>query len=445
MNSSDKIILPSALARLRERHPGQRIAFCSGCFDIVHSGHPVFFDQCRAYADLLVVGVGDDATVRALKGESRPVNPAANRLFLVAAFGAVDYVLLNGDVGDDTIDFREAFQLLRPDVLIVDDEDTAIDAKTALCHEVGVELISVPRDLPPQLVPTSTSQIIETVNFALRCPLRIDFAGGWTDIPFLMEDEPGYVSNVAIRPLVELRDGNLNFSGYPRGSGLTTSTAARMLEMLSAPHYVAAGKELRAIAEDLFSYENRDLHWAIGRQDMYVLTFGGFNCLRYEQDRAVREPHSVKVEVLQTLKSHLVLMHTSQSRNAQTVVEQVHERYRSRAGRAALAEMVELGQAFRHALENSSFEECGDIMHRNWEQQKSLAPASTSPGIDEIYDYARSIGGMGKLCGAGGGGAFVFYAADADAFLAQMKARFSRCFEIDFDFEMRDIKVLNGL
>jgi cytidyltransferase-like protein len=445
MPPSDKVITLAGLSGLRDRHPGKKIAFCTGCFDIVHSGHPVFFQQCREHADLLIVGVGDDDTVRKLKGESRPVNPAANRLYLIAAFEAVDYVLLNGEVGEDTVDFREALEALRPDLLVVDDEDTAIAAKAALCDPLGVELVTVPRDLPPELIPTSTSQIIETVNYALRCPLRIDFAGGWTDIPFLMEGEAGFVSNAAIRPLVEFRDGNLNFSGYPRGSGLTTSTAAKMLEMLSAPHYVAAGKELRVIAEDLFSYENRDLHWAIGRQDMYVLTYGAFNCLRCETDRVVREPNSVTAESLEKLRSHLVLMHTSQSRNAQTVVEQVHERYKTRQGQTALTEMVELGQCFCRALEASRFDECGAIMHRNWEQQKALAPASSSPVIDEIYEYAQSIGGMGKLCGAGGGGAFVFYAKDPDAFLSQMKTKFSMCFEIEFDFEMRDIKTLNGL
>lgn len=440
-----KILKQDELAGLRERYPGKRIGFCTGCFDLIHAGHAVFFAQAREHADVVVVGLGNDNTLQKLKGISRPVTPEPNRLYLVAAFGDVDHVVLNSDLEDNKIDFREVLEALQPNVFVLNSDDDAVDAKQRLCENLEIECVRVPRDLPRELIPSSSSQIIDHINYALRCPLRIDFAGGWTDIPFLMKGAPGYVSNAAIRPLVELRQGQHNFAGYPRGSGLTTSTAAKILDLLNSPRYVAAGKDLHAIAEDLFQFENKELHWAIGRQDMYALTYGGFNCFRCEADTAIREEHAVTPDVLTAFRQHLVLLHTSQSRNAQSVVEDVYQHHATDFGREALQGLAELGLAFSDALGRQKYDECGEIMHRNWEQQKTLAPASTTPVIDEIYEAAYQTGARGKLCGAGGGGAFVFYADDAPAFLSEMKLRFSGCFEIDFEFELRDIKTLNGI
>lgn len=283
-------------------------------------------------------------------------------------------------------------------------------------------------------------------DYVLRCPLRIDFAGGWTDIPFLMNGTPGYVSNAAIRPLIEWNQSQYNFSVYPRGSGLTTSTAAKILDLLSSPHYNAAKKDLHTIAEDIFQFENKELHWAIGRQDMYALIYGGFNCFRCETDTAIREEHTVTPDVLSSgFRQHLVLLHTNQSRDAQDVVEDVYRHYKTDTGQDALRILAELGLKFCDTLSNLKYDECGEIMHLNWEQQKRLAPASTSPKLDKIYDTAYQIGARGKLCGAGAGGAFIFYTEDTSEFLSEMKHQHPECFEIDFEFESRDIKTLNAI
>ncbi len=140
------------------------------------------------------------------------------------------------------------------------------------------------RIVPPELHPTSTTKIIDKINFSYKAPLRIDFAGGWTDVPFIMQGKTGIVSNVAIKPLIEYRNGNFNFAGYPRGSGLSTSTAAKVIEMIKAKNYNAEPKSLPDIAEDLFNLENKELNWAIGRQDQYAIVSGGFNCFEFGTD-----------------------------------------------------------------------------------------------------------------------------------------------------------------
>ena len=78
----------------RDRRAGRTIALANGCFDILHVGHVRYLAGAAAEADRLVVAVNDDASVRTLKGDGRPIMPAAARAELVAALRAVDYVVL---------------------------------------------------------------------------------------------------------------------------------------------------------------------------------------------------------------------------------------------------------------------------------------------------------------------------------------------------------------
>jgi D-beta-D-heptose 7-phosphate kinase/D-beta-D-heptose 1-phosphate adenosyltransferase len=101
----------------RRRAAGQRVVFTNGCFDVLHAGHVQYLHEARAQGDVLVVGLNSDASVRALKGPDRPVNPADARSLVLAALQAVDYVVL----------FDEATPLalikaVRPGVLVKGDD-----------------------------------------------------------------------------------------------------------------------------------------------------------------------------------------------------------------------------------------------------------------------------------------------------------------------------------
>ncbi len=93
------------------RAGGRTIAFANGCFDVLHVGHVRYLEGARGEADILVVGVNGDASVRRLKGEGRPVLPEADRALLVAALRAVDHVVVFPD--DDV---SRLLLALRPDV-----------------------------------------------------------------------------------------------------------------------------------------------------------------------------------------------------------------------------------------------------------------------------------------------------------------------------------------
>lgn len=95
MSSLDHKAQPRrALRRIakRLRRSGRKIVFTNGCFDILHAGHVTYLEKAKQFGDILVVGLNSDSSVRRIKGRGRPVNPASDRLQVVAALEAVDYV-----------------------------------------------------------------------------------------------------------------------------------------------------------------------------------------------------------------------------------------------------------------------------------------------------------------------------------------------------------------
>ncbi|MEM9672682.1 MAG: D-glycero-beta-D-manno-heptose 1-phosphate adenylyltransferase [Bacteroidota bacterium] len=96
-----------------EREQGKKVVFTNGCFDILHRGHATYLRAARDLGDLLVVGVNTDASVKRLKGESRPINNEDDRAFLLESLACVDYVI---KFGEDTP--HELLSHIRPDILV---------------------------------------------------------------------------------------------------------------------------------------------------------------------------------------------------------------------------------------------------------------------------------------------------------------------------------------
>jgi len=95
------------------RAHGEKVVFTNGCFDIIHAGHVGYLEQARKQGDRLIVGVNDDASVKRLKGEGRPINPVDRRMIVLAALEAVDWVV---SFAEDTPE--NLLWALKPDVLV---------------------------------------------------------------------------------------------------------------------------------------------------------------------------------------------------------------------------------------------------------------------------------------------------------------------------------------
>ena len=97
----------------RAKDHGQRVVFTNGCFDILHVGHVKYLQEAKSFGDILIVGLNSDASVRELKGPTRPVNVEDDRAYILAALDAVDYVV---KFSDDTP--HDLIKMIAPDVLV---------------------------------------------------------------------------------------------------------------------------------------------------------------------------------------------------------------------------------------------------------------------------------------------------------------------------------------
>ena len=114
-NLQTKILTLSDLLRRRDQWQadGKTIAFTNGCFDILHAGHIASLTEAASHADVLVVALNADSSVKALKGENRPVNNEEARAVVIAALEMVDVVIIFSDPTP-----RDLIAALLPDVLV---------------------------------------------------------------------------------------------------------------------------------------------------------------------------------------------------------------------------------------------------------------------------------------------------------------------------------------
>ena len=114
-NATGNVLGETGLATVLKdlRAAGQRVVMTNGCFDLIHRGHVRYLQQARALGDVLVVAVNDDDSVRRLKGKGRPVNTLDDRMAVLGALGAVDFVV---PFSEDTP--ARLIEALAPDVLV---------------------------------------------------------------------------------------------------------------------------------------------------------------------------------------------------------------------------------------------------------------------------------------------------------------------------------------
>ena len=101
------------LIRRRLRSEGKKLVFTNGCFDILHAGHVRYLNQARVLGDALVVGLNGDNSVRALKGEGRPIVPEDERAEVLAALACVDFIFVFDDLTPQRV-----IDAIVPDILV---------------------------------------------------------------------------------------------------------------------------------------------------------------------------------------------------------------------------------------------------------------------------------------------------------------------------------------
>ena len=105
--------LSATTLALLEKAKGKKIVFTNGCFDILHRGHVAYLHQARKLGDFLIVGINADASVKRLKGPTRPINNEIDRAFVISNLRSVDGVEI---FTEDTP--LELIIIIRPQVLV---------------------------------------------------------------------------------------------------------------------------------------------------------------------------------------------------------------------------------------------------------------------------------------------------------------------------------------
>jgi D-beta-D-heptose 7-phosphate kinase/D-beta-D-heptose 1-phosphate adenosyltransferase len=148
----DKENLCRIIERLKEE--GQRIVFTNGCFDLLHVGHIRYLEKAKTFGDLLVVGINSDASVRTLKGPTRPVLPEEERAEILSGLWCVDYITIFNEPTP-----LELIVSLKPHFLVKGGDwtkETTVGKE--LVERSGGEVIIL-----PFVQGCSTSNLIETI------------------------------------------------------------------------------------------------------------------------------------------------------------------------------------------------------------------------------------------------------------------------------------------
>jgi rfaE bifunctional protein nucleotidyltransferase chain/domain len=157
----EKIVTAEAAEAIANdlRRKGGKLVFTNGCFDLLHVGHVRYLAAARRLGDGLLVAINDDESVRALKGNGRPINRADDRAAVVAALEAVDHVVVFGDVRVTAL-----LEKVRPAIYVKGGDYTAesLDAEErAALEKMGTEIRILPCEAG-----YSTSNLLEKMSEA---------------------------------------------------------------------------------------------------------------------------------------------------------------------------------------------------------------------------------------------------------------------------------------
>jgi D-glycero-alpha-D-manno-heptose-7-phosphate kinase len=277
-----------------------------------------------------------------------------------------------------------------------------------------------------------------------RAPTRIDFGGGWTDVPPYSDEMGGFVCNVAIAryatvtvtrargaedaraPEVEGdRAADLSIasaaarrfkvddvriqvdSDFPIGAGLGGSSATGVAAVAALACASGEAMTPEAIAELSRAIEIGDLGIPGGRQDHYAAAFGGALGLRFSSGKTEVTRIPLDADFRSEIERRCVIIYTGKSRISGETITAVLGAYAAREPRVlrALERMRETAEQMARALGARDLDALATLVREQWLHQRSLHPAIPTPLIDEIIERAERAGAVGsKALGASGGG-----------------------------------------
>jgi len=255
------------------------------------------------------------------------------------------------------------------------------------------------------------------MKITAQAPVRVDLAGGWTDVHYFANREEGAVLNAAITHYVrgELARAGGHFqvsyhTDIPPGAGLGASAALNVVWLALVNAALGRWPSREELAEQAYRLEEL-LGVTGGKQDQYAAALGGINLLRFQGGAVHVERLSLSEDTLRQLQGRLVLAYSGESRLSGDIHERVWKGYLSGEKKvaAALRRLRDIALEMREALVSGDLGSFGALLGENWRCQKDLHPSITNETVEGLFRAAEKAGAIsGKACGAGGGGCLLF-------------------------------------
>lgn len=287
-----------------------------------------------------------------------------------------------------------------------------------------------------------------------RTPFRISFGGGGTDLRDFYKRAPGAVTSSTINKymyiIVNKRFNDtirvsyskteivssvdeiqhpivrealklvgitteieiVSIADIPAGSGLGSSSSFSVGLLNALYAYKGILKSAEELARDACKIEIDILGEPIGKQDQYIVAYGGLRHIQFNPDGGVFvEIVMCSKEYKEELSRNLLLLHTGISRGASSILREQKDNIKQVQNREILSKMRDLALEIRHCLANNSpLDTFGRLLHEGWMLKKQLASSISNHKLDEYYEKALRAGALGgKVAGAGGGGFLLLY------------------------------------
>jgi D-glycero-alpha-D-manno-heptose-7-phosphate kinase len=273
---------------------------------------------------------------------------------------------------------------------------------------------------------------------ALRVPVRIDFAGGTTDIYPFTHTHGGAVLNAGIDRYIygkiirtDKKTGLEYYGNIPTSSGLGTSGAMNVLWLaLISKKKDFNDEDKRGIAEQVYKIE-KTFGGVNGKQDQYAAAFGGINLMEFNKDNVKITPLSLSLDFIRELESRLLLVYTGKPHVAGSSNKNAIDNLIKGKNDQNLFRLKAIAFEMRDALIKEDLDKFARLLNEETNERKKLHKSTIPPEVEKYIEAGMKNGAIAaKVCGSGGGGSILFFGDKG-----KLRKKFGKkVIEFKFDF-----------
>jgi len=278
----------------------------------------------------------------------------------------------------------------------------------------------------------------------IKAPVRIDFAGGTTDISPFKDKYGGAVLNATINKYIvgELvasdKNVSLKYSGdIPTSSGLGTSGAMNVVWLSLILNKDKFDKKNKIeIAEKVYTIE-KTFGGVNGKQDQYAAAFGGLNFMEFNKDKVKITRLNLPIKLIKELENNLVLVYTGKPHIAGSSNKAMIDNLIKGKNNNNLLAIKNIAYEMKKALLKGDLDKFAELMNEETKERKKLHKSIIPKHLQNIIDKGKRNGAIAaKVCGSGGGGSILFFGDKK-----KLKKKFGKMI-IDFKFDFNGLRTL---